>query len=227
MTHLPPEDPDKALAAEYVLGTLDGEERARFAARLTSEPALQQEVWLWERHFASLADEIAPLAPPLALQQKMETRLFGTAPKAGLWHRLEFWRGLSIATLAALVLVVAVPRFISPPPQPTSVAELAATDSPVKMAAVFDPAHNVIRYNRVSGTPAEGRDYELWAIIGTDAPVSLGVVPQSETGVIQVSAQLAARMTAATLAISDEPKGGSPTGKATGAVLAVGKLTPI
>jgi anti-sigma-K factor RskA len=227
MTRLPPEDPDKTLAAEYVLGTLEGDERARFAARAATEPALQQEVWVWERHLASLADEVAPLAPPPALQQKMEARLFGIAPKAGLWQRLEFWRGLSIAALAALVLVIAVPRFISPSPQPTSVAELAAADSPVKLAAIFDPAHGVIRYNRVSGTPAEGRDYELWAIIGTDAPVSLGVVPQGETGVIQVSAQLAARMAVATLAISDEPKGGSPTGKPTGAVLAAGKLTPI
>jgi anti-sigma-K factor RskA len=227
MTQIPPEDPNKALAAEYVLGTLDGEERARFAERLSTEPALQQDVWFWERHFASLADDIAAVTPPVALQKKMETRLFGVEPKAGIWHRLEFWRGLSIAALAVLILVVAVPRFMQPTPPPTSVAELSATDSPVKMAAIFDPTHNVIRYNRVSGTPADGRDYELWAIIGNDAPVSLGVVPQGETGIIPVSAQLAARMTAATLAISDEPKGGSPTGKATGPILAVGKLTPI
>ena len=227
MTHLPPEDPDKALAAEYVLGTLDGVERARFAARLSSEPALQQEVWLWERHFASLAEDIAPVAPPHVLQQKLEARLFGSKAKAGLWQRLEFWRGLSIAAVAALILVVAIPRFMQQAPQPTSVAELSAADSPVKLAAIFDPGRKVIRYNRVSGTPAEGRDYELWAIIGNDAPVSLGVVPKGETGVIPVSAQLAARMTAATLAISDEPKGGSPTGKATGPILAVGKLTPI
>jgi anti-sigma-K factor RskA len=107
------------------------------------------------------------------------------------------------------------------------VAQLAGDNSQVKLAMILDSAHGVIRYTRLSGMPADGRDFELWAIIGNDAPVSLGVMPHSDSGVIQLSGPLVGRMAQATLAISDEPKGGSPTGKATGAVLAAGKLTPI
>ena len=68
--------------------------------------------------------------------------------------------------------------------------------------------------------PAD-KSYELWAVEGETAPKSLGVVDASlsRTMTVPASGQL-------TLAISLEPKGGSPTGVATGPILYTGSLVP-
>ena len=219
---------DESLAAEYVLGVLPDAERKAFAARLSADAALRTQVQFWEQQFSAFNGDYAASNPPPALRAAVHARLFGTEVKSGFWHRLSFWRTLSFASLAALALVVALPSFNNTNLKPNSVAELAIQQGGgVQLAAYFDPNKKVIRYNRLSDAAATGRDFELWVIIGKDAPVSLGVVPAEKNGVIKVSATLAAQMSDAVLAISDEPKGGSPTGKATGAVLSVGKLTPI
>ena len=68
------------------------------------------------------------------------------------------------------------------------------------------------------------KDYELWIIAdGLDAPRSLGVV-RPETAALPAKLQglTPEAVRKATLAISLEPTGGSPTGKATGPVLFTG-----
>jgi anti-sigma-K factor RskA len=69
--------------------------------------------------------------------------------------------------------------------------------------------------------------WELWMLPGGDrAPVSLGLITTHETQSMRVSPQLAAQINAAWgLAMSVEPKGGSPTGLPTGPVLYKGQLT--
>ena len=68
---------------------------------------------------------------------------------------------------------------------------------------------------------------ELWAILPDQAPVSLGVLPDSETTRILVPAELRSQAAQITLAISDEPVGGSPTGAPTGDVLAAGAMSEL
>jgi anti-sigma factor ChrR (cupin superfamily) len=63
------------LAGEYVLGTLDAEDRARFAAQLSSDPALQQQVEAWERRLEGLESSTAPVEPPVGLWDKIEAAL--------------------------------------------------------------------------------------------------------------------------------------------------------
>ena len=60
-----------------------------------------------------------------------------------------------------------------------------------------------------------------------DAPVSLGLLPTATNGAILVPVSLRTKLKGGTLAISDEPQGGSTTGAPTGAVLATGQLTII
>ena len=50
---------DDFAAAEYVLGTLDGSERATLAARRLREPDLDEAIRGWEARLAPLA-EVAP-----------------------------------------------------------------------------------------------------------------------------------------------------------------------
>jgi anti-sigma-K factor RskA len=54
--------------------------------------------------------------------------------------------------------------------------------------------------------------------------VSLGVLPASALAVVSVPEALRTATIGGTLAISDEPVGGSPTGAPSGAVLAVGSV---
>jgi anti-sigma-K factor RskA len=71
------------------------------------------------------------------------------------------------------------------------------------------------------GAPATGRDFELW-VIGANsvAPVSLGVIPSDRESLFEITPEIAALMDGGTLAVSDEPEGGSPTGAPTGPILA-------
>ena len=112
--------------------------------------------------------------------------------------------------------------------QPTVLAaQLVSDTSPLQVLAVVEPVKHEIALRRVSGSANEGRVLELWAILPDQAPVSLGVLPDSETTRILVPAELRSQAAQITLAISDEPVGGSPTGAPTGDVLAAGAMSEL
>ena len=73
--------------------------------------------------------------------------------------------------------------------------------------------------------PGKG-DAELWVIpAGQTVPVSMGVIGATAATSHPLDARHAALVTpGATFAISQEPKGGSPTGVATGPIVATGKI---
>ena len=70
------------LAAEYVLGTLDGAERAEVAARRQREDDLDTAIGAWERRLAPLAEAVSPVRPTAGLFQEIEARLAGAARSA-------------------------------------------------------------------------------------------------------------------------------------------------
>ena len=227
----PQREDDAMLAAEYALGVLQGPERDAFARRIASEPALAAEVRKWDEHFVSFAEDIAPVAPPQKVSAALESRLFAdstAATRPSLWNSLNFWRGLAVASVAAVVALGAW-NLQKPAEQPTAalVAQVAGETNAVKLVAYYDAAKGQLRVNRTEGTAAAGRSFELWLIAGQDAPVSLGVLPATATTQIPVPEALRAKFSGGVLAISDEPAGGSPTGAPTGAVLATGQLASI
>jgi len=223
---------DRILAAEYVAGLLEPAERQSFQLRLNTEPALRDEVRFWEERLMPLTDEIASLTPPKSVLTSIENRIFPQAATSTSWTQsLFFWRSLSIASLAAFALaaalyVGAVHNTTNPPTQ-TLVAELSGPQQLVKLAVLYDSQKGEIKFNRVSGAPVSGRDFELWLIEGKNAPVSLGVLPAQTSGIIKVSDTLKSKLASSVLAISDEPQGGSPTGQPTGQVLATGAMNSI
>ena len=74
--------------------------------------------------------------------------------------------------------------------------------------------------------PRQQRATELWVIPAGQAPVSLGLVRTDGVERKVIPAELASRLVSgATIAVSDEPLGGAPTGQPTGDVLAAGALT--
>jgi anti-sigma-K factor RskA len=68
-----------------------------------------------------------------------------------------------------------------------------------------------------------GKDLELWALPAGGVPTSLGLVGGAERSMVKLAGAADKSLAnVPALAVSLEPKGGSPTGRATGPVLAVG-----
>ncbi len=221
---------DGMLAAEYALGVLQGEARQNFVRRMEEDSALTAAVREWDEHFVSFTDEIAAVHPPRHIEAALEKRLFAPSLQAqpSMWNSLAFWRGLSIASVAAVVALGAWNlRPAVDVPGSGLVAQVAGEANTVILAAYYDDANGELRLNRTEGTAIAGRSFELWLIAGKDAPVSLGLLPAETNGAILVPVSLRPKLKGGTLAISDEPQGGSTTGAPTGAVLATGQLTII
>jgi anti-sigma-K factor RskA len=68
------------LAAEYVLGTLDAEERKGAQERIASEPAFAALVRLWERRLGELHVLTADMEPPTAVWDAIKEKLAEVAP---------------------------------------------------------------------------------------------------------------------------------------------------
>lgn len=223
-----PESDDSILAAEYALGLLRGKVRDDFTRRIVNEPQLAAKLRQWDEQFVSFADDIEPVEAPRSIEAAIEKRLFAEAAKPSLWSSLNFWRGLAIASLAAVVGIGAwnLQRPVSQEGQ-ALVAQVSGEAKAITLVAYYDAAKGELRLNRTTGEAAAGRSFELWLIAGKDAPISLGVLPALATTSIAVPENLRAKFKDGILAISDESTGGSTTGAPTGAVLATGQLTVI
>ena len=132
------------------------------------------------------------------------------------------WRlAFSVATAAAAVLaiVVAAGEF-RPPPQTEFVAVLTAGGEQPAFVATVDTAAGTMSIRRVGAAPPPDKSYELWSIAPGGAPESLGVVEEAS-----LSRPLGVAPAGdVTLAITLEPKGGSPTGAPTSAPVFSGAL---
>jgi len=223
------------LAAEYVLGTLQGGARRRFEALLPAHPALREAVASWQQRLTPLSSSVAPVEPPARVWQGVQARLFANnaaerAPATQPWWQgLGLWRALTGVTTAAAVAMFMVASQVPAPQAPIVVvlgANAQAGDAAAAINASFvasvsaDGRALVLKpLNPLSITP--GRALELWAVPAQGAPRSLGLV-QASAATTLLRAQLL-RDTAA-FAVSMEPPGGSPTGTPTGPILSVGKL---
>jgi anti-sigma-K factor RskA len=226
------------LAAAYVAGTLRGAARRRFEALLPAHPTLRGAVRAWQDRLMPLTMTIAPQRPSPQVWRRIEARI-GGAPAAAApavarawWARLAFWRGLSaIATVAAVSLAMLL---ASPPPSqppivvvlnPASLAEGTAALGVVPasfVASISGDGRSVVTRPLVQVSLEANRALELWAVPGSGAPRSLGLISAQGATVVQRGRVLDGT---AALAVSLEPPGGSPTGAPTGPILYVGKLS--
>jgi len=229
------------LAAEYALGTLRGRARRRLERWMREDAALARAVAEWETLLAPLSGAIRPVTPPARLWRAILDRL-PAVPRAGLWDNLAFWRGMGLAASGAAAVLVAAVALVSPqPPVPAPapvVLKVPSTDmAEVYLAVLSDPKTNKPLLLVTAGRRADqmqvrtldpsirvsGKDLELWALPAGGVPTSLGLVGDAERSLVKLaSAADQSLANVPTLAISLEPKGGSPTGRATGPVLAVG-----
>lgn len=217
-----------ALAAEYVLGTLRGRARRRFEALARDDRELAVVVRRWEDFLTPMAAGLAPVEPPARLWRAIEARIAAPrpVPRPGYWSSLGFWRGVGagLATVVVALLVMLAGQRPGPVPEPSLVAVLATPESVARMI-VEQPRAGLLRVRVVkpwAGMP--DRDLELWVVPKDGKPRSLGVVGHegdSELFLANLDARLAEGVA---LAVSREPKGGSPTGQPTGPVLCSGVI---
>jgi anti-sigma-K factor RskA len=104
---------------------------------------------------------------------------------------------------------------------------MVSADGAVRLAALYDERSGEMRVSVGGAEPGAGRDFELWLIQGDRAPISLGVMPHRGQAAMPIPPELRMLVANATLAITDEPAGGTPTGVATGPVVASAPLRRI
>lgn len=214
-----------ALAAEYALGTLRGPARRRFARLLERDADLQQRVGFWEQALVSMAAGTKPVAPSADSWTAISRRLGFTATRdsSGSWFGwpLRYW-------LATAAIVLAVGLFVLPPLQEQLTfrpdVEVAIADEAQQVLWVIeaDREHNRLRVRSLRDVPvADDKSLELWLLLADGgAPVSLGLMPETQGTELELRPQADLRAGNG-FAVSLEPRGGSPTGRATGPILHV------
>lgn len=231
-----PQEPFESgdLAGEYVLGVLDASERRAAAERAAHDAAFAREIAAWERRLAPLASEIEPVQPPAYVWTRIRTAL-GHAPAESaepLWERIGFWRWLTAGAFA-LATACVVALFVSRerpamPAAPPLVAVMALDNGSPAFVATIDREHGTMIVTPVSSWSDAAHVPELWLIPPGDRAYSLGVVDTARPMTVAVPKALQSSLAAQpTVAISVEPPGGSPTGQATGPIIAKGSISGI
>lgn len=212
------------LAAEYVLGTLKGGARRRFEGWLQRDAGLRRVVAEWQGRLVPMMEFTAPVTPPPSVWAGIEQRLRLAPPPrddtgwlpdwlARLGGSLAFWRGLSLAS-GAVAAVLAVNVALRTPSVPLPVVDQVATllDDKAQAALVVtaDSTKRTMAVRVLAGAPvADDKTLQLWAITKEGKPRSLGILPDNRRAALALTAD-AIGDDVALLAVSLEPKGGSP-----------------
>lgn len=248
----PDETPD--MAAEYAVGVLSGADRRIAERRMREDAAFAASVHWWENRLAPLFAEIKSVSAPHAIWDRIsddidriarvsttyrnQTQAVESAKrsKRGLGGVSPIWRTLAgassllaIASLAALAILVPATgvRTLGSPGDETLTARLASSTGETFFTVVVDLENQTATLIPVTGAADQTRVPELWLIEDTaPAPRSLGLIAPDQPLILKLK-DLGADANGATLAISLEPEGGSPTGAPTGPVVATGALDRI
>jgi anti-sigma-K factor RskA len=216
-----------ALASEYVLGTLRGAARRRFERWQSAEWHIASRVRAWEVRLIPLALGLPPLAPSPGVWERIEARI-GAADAARRRTARPALRALAAVLVVCAVFAGGYVAWrMTEPLRLQTVATIQGAEGAVVWSIELDSHRERLRAVALAGAAAQpGHSFELWALPpGKGAPVSLGLLP--DAGQLERTlndAQRSALASAAQVAVSLEPPGGSPTGAPTGPVLFVAAL---
>lgn len=215
----------RALAADYAIGLMPSAARRRFEHLLLDDAALRRELAQWQQTLASLTEALPEQPVPDRVWQgitaRIDPQVLHVPAKRPFWN----WLRVSVA-VCSLVLAVTL-GVIYTRDEVRYTATLASADA---QAALRVQAHkDYLQIEPLTLTAiAPDRSLELWAIPADGKPISLGVIPAGGNGKVELSdAQKVLIGKPITLAVSLEPKGGSPTGQPTGPVLYQGALAAL
>ena len=232
------------LAAEHVLGLLEGAESARVAELMASDPAFATAVVRWRERLAELDATAPPVAPSDGLWRRIEAGL-ASAPAAqarasaaapvivpdpfnafrALWRSLAFWRLAGMASAAAaLVLGVGLAYVASERARTPILVAVLVTEGSTEPAAVvnaFADGRTELVPLRAIDVPPD-RALEIWTLWDRSVgPRSIGLLDQARS--VKLNLQNLPKPGPNQLfEITLEPKTGSPTGRPTGPILMKG-----
>lgn len=214
-------DDDDLLAAEVALGLAVWQD---VGSAVAAQPAFAERVAWWEDRFAGLS--VPDAGEPGA---EVWARIAARLPQNDNSESARTWKLVSaaLAAVAAVALVFAVqrpPKIEPAVPRAPAVAALSG-DGGSAVSVSYEAATQRLTVAPIRLEPGRG-NAELWVIPeGSSVPVSLGVIDVRQPATHRLAAERARLVIAgATLAVSLEPAGGSPTGAPTGPVIASGKL---
>ncbi|MHC8329375.1 anti-sigma factor [Pseudomonas sp. LB1P83] len=215
----------RALAADYAIGLMPSAARRRFEQLLLEDAALRAELAQWQESLATLTDALPEQPVPDRVWQAITARI---EPQVlHVPEKRPFWNWLRVtAAVCSLVIAVTLGVLYNRDNARYSATLLSADAQPALKVEAHEDYLKVEPLTLAAVDP--GRSLELWAIPADGKPVSLGVIPAGGKGRVELSdAQKTLIGKPIALAVSLEPKGGSPTGQPTGPVLYQGALAAL
>ncbi len=218
-------NPLDELASEYVLGTLPAESRAEVEQRLPHDAELRAAVDAWEQRLLPLTALAEPVPPSAQLWRRIE-RNIGSAG-VPWWDLLAVWRGLAAAGLAASV-VLATLLLTRLPAEPSFVVVLVApqTQAPGWVIQASNNQQIQLIPLGVMEVPAD-KALQFWTKgDGWQGPVSLGLVTPGQTLSVPLDTLPPLSPNQLFELTLEDPRG-SPTGKPTGPIQAIGRAVKV
>lgn len=172
------------LAAEYVLGTLDAEERAQVDTMMSVDADYRVLVEGWQYKLGELTAMVGSVEPP-----------------AALWEKIRAAVGLS-----SMQLPLVLPELPAPPPAPV----VEASDTAIDNARIIEFSGRARRWRNLA-TAAAAIAASLFALVVTQVvrpewlPAALRGKPRIETVQVQVPAAIPAQFVAVLQKGADAP----------------------
>jgi anti-sigma-K factor RskA len=234
------DDAKEQMAIRYVLGELSSTEEERFRAELAQDQELSQATRDMGEAFASLALIAPPKAAPTGLPDKIVGATTNVRPReiSSIWNFVPWALAACLAAMCALLasewvqsqrnLVAAQDKLARSNEElavlrsRNALAQIriatlqSLVDSFARTSAVVvwdpDKKSGVIQFNNLP-VPAPGKNYQLWVVDPKSPnPISAGLVPASESGLVKVNFRPAhAIASAEKFAVSVENTGESQT----------------
>ncbi|WP_426209503.1 anti-sigma factor [Massilia sp. TWP1-3-3] len=204
------------LAAEYVLGTLKGGARRRYEGWMHNDADLRNITAEWQQRLAPMAEFAGDVQAPKSVWRGIERRLnLKAAPGSG-WQawisdNLSFWRGLGVVStgLAAVLMVLVLSKTGVEPPSINYVATLTDEKAQNALVVTADTRNHALDVRVInSAHVAADKSLHLWAVPKSGNPRSLGVLADKRGHFVLAENAISADV--AVLAVTLEPKGGSP-----------------
>ena len=200
------------LSGEYVLGTLKGGARRRFDLLLPQSAMLRRAVAEWQDRLHPMA-QFAPAAQPAPHVWRNLVRQLGLEQSIERHAKLSLWRGLGMVStaLATILIGVLVTKQLEPAtPQTSYVAMLSDDQAKPVVVVTGDLLRHQMTVKLVAAQQvASDKSLELWAVPTQGAPRSLGLLAANGSVTLPLPND-ATLQSIALLAVSLEPKGGSP-----------------